>query len=447
MVNPPEMPSAAGDAYAASAPTSQPTPLEPATREPVGPFRLCVLSSIFFGVAVTEACSVNLLPLTLALLTKDPQVIFLVLAINPAFGFIAQPLAGFWSDRVWTRFGRRAVFLIVCAPLVALSLVAIPFVSSLVMVVVLVVWLQFFQDMLNGTDQPLLADLVPPAQRTVVMGVVKSFDQLGFLCVLYFGMAWVGRHEAAQGGVHFGLPLYLAAAGCQFVFVLLPAFFLGEKRIDHPPRPKLTVKRYVQDFVHQPMLPTLAVSLFLRAFTKTAVFGSVALYATQTLQLSKESFGGAWAMMPFVALVLAIPLGLAAERFAKQRVMQVAFAVVIASCLVGYFTSTIVGLTVAAFLFGFGDMLIEVTQKPFMSEHYPKDIIGQLAGCINVFFALGRTFALVFVGWCVKWVNPAGVEVMDYHVIWIISGVSALLGILLLQRVRDFRHEARRNGE
>ena len=107
----------------APAPASSPL-AEPATQERLSARRAGVLSSIFFGASVTESVSVNLLPLTLGLFTLDPSIIFWVLAINPAFGFIAQPLVGVLSDHVWTRFGRRAVFLAISGPIVAASLLA-----------------------------------------------------------------------------------------------------------------------------------------------------------------------------------------------------------------------------------------------------------------------------------------------------------------------------------
>lgn len=408
----------------------------------MGPFKIALLCSIFFGVAITEACSVNLLPLTLAMFTENPTTIFLVLAINPAFGVIAQPIAGLWGDHVWTRFGCRAVFLIICAPLTALCVLAVPFMSSLVILISVIVALQFFQDMLNGTDQPMMAEMLPPKQRTFVMGCIKSIEQMGFMLALFVGMRLVDQH-ADQGGTHYGLPLYGAAVFCQFAFVMIPAFFLGEKPIKKKIRPKLSVKRYWEDFWHQPMLPRLAFSLFIRAFTKTAVVGSAALYASQTLKLSDGEFGQSWAMMPFIALLMAIPCGWVAERFAKQRVMQVAFGAVILSCFFGYTATGVVGFTIAAFLFGFGDILIEVTQKPFMSEQYPADITGQLAGAINVFFAIGRTLALIFMGYFIPWVTPVGAEVPSYEFIWIVSGISAIMGIIVLNGVRDFRHEAR----
>lgn len=427
---------------------------EPATRENLGIRRAGVLTSIFFGASVTEAVSVNLLPLTLALFTRDPNLIFWVLAINPAFGFIAQPLVGLVSDHVWTRIGRRAVFLIAAGPIVACSLVAIPYVGPFGALVLVVVILQFFQDVINGSDQPLLADLVPPEQRTFALGLVKAAENSGFLLVLFVGMPMVQAYRDTHGDTRFGLPLYVLAAGCQLVFVVLAAFFLREQPITRASRPRLTLRRYVSDFFHQPMLPRVASAYFLRAFARTAVVGSVALFATETLRLSEKEFGASWGWMPFIALASGIPLGLVAERYAKHRVLQTAFLLLIVGCSIGYFSNGMWSLAIAALVFGIGDMLLEVTHKAFMSEFYPADLIGQLSGAVNCFYAAGRTAALVVVGFCVKLVNPtlSAADVpqdaaIDYRIIWIISAVSAVVGIAILFTTRDYRHELRTNAQ
>ena len=355
---------------------------------------LIVLCSLFFGVSITEASSVYLLPLTLRLFTENPQYIFLILALNPAFGFIAQPLVGVWSDRIWTRFGRRGFFLVTCAPVVALSLLLIPYASSLLVLVGLVICLQFFQDVLNGSDQPLVADLAAPEQRTFVLGLVKTCENLGFMLVLYFGMGWVTSYKEVHGDTQFGLPLYWAAAGAQIVFVMGAAFFLNEPRRLTWQGERLTPFKYVKDFFGQPMLGKIAAAYFVRAFTRTAVVGSVALYASETLAFSEEAVGRSWGLMPFIALVLGIPLGILVERFAKHRVLQMAFAGIMLACVIGFYAKTPLELAIAALFFGLGDMTLEVTHKAFLSDHYPPEKIGQLTGCVNIFYATGRTCAL-----------------------------------------------------
>ncbi|WP_197994414.1 MFS transporter [Gimesia maris] len=423
---------------------------EPATRTPLSLRNGCVLYSLFFGASITEAVSVNLIPLTLALFTRDPNIIFWILAINPALGFIVQPIFGLISDRVWTGLGRRALFLVCSPPIIALTLILIPFLDTLWIMVIVIVILQFFQDIINGTDQPLIADLVPPPHRTMVLGAVKAAENLGIIIVLFLGMPLVEWYRKQSGFEYYGLPLYVFAAACQILFVSLAATLLHERKRTNLGRsnPEVSVKSYLNDFFAQPMLFRIALAYFFRSFSRSAVVGSIALYTLHTLQLSEHEFGISWGLMPFISLLAGVPLGMVAERFAKDRVLQFAFVMLIVSCSVGYFGHGVMGLVFASLIFGIADMLLEVTLKAFMSEHYPADQTGQLAGAVNCFYAAGRVVGLLVVGYCVKLMNPqidwariTETAYVDYSVIWMISSIGAVLGMIVLSTTKDLRFE------
>ncbi len=410
--------------------------LEPATRQRAGWGLILILCSLLFGISVTEGVSNNLLPVTLRRFTEDARIIAWILAINPAFGFIAQPLVGVLSDHIWTPIGRRAFFLITGAPIVALCLVFIPFSAFLWQIVVLVVIYQFFEDVLYGSDHPLLADLVPPEQRSFVAGAMITSGQLASLFVLRLGMVWADR---------FGeWILYAIAAVFQIVFVSIVAFFLKEKPVVKRNRPPLSVKRYVKDLLDQPMLFRLGLVNFLKAVHSNAIGGFVVLYAVDTLGMTKGEFGGkAWYIAPLVPLCLALLVGWGVERFSKQKAMLFALGLFLACCVFGAASKGVAGLALAALFFGLSDVLLNVTHKAFLTEYMPADIIGQLSGAINIFYATGRTLSLIAVGYLVYWFGN------NYTVIWYFAGAVAILNVLVMRSVRDVRFETRqasRNG-
>ncbi len=332
------------------------------------------MTTFWFGVHFAEAVSVNLLPLTLYLFTENAFYIGLILAINSMFGFIAQPVVGVLSDRTWTRVGRRAFYLIVAAPIVAATEIAMPFATALWLVVVLVIVMQFFVDVMAAAYHPMLAEMVPPHQRSMVAGINKCGLELAWILVLFVGMPWVTLYREQQGGgVFYGLPLYCLAAAVLLVFVMLAAVFLKEKRLD-PLRPRA------------PLTP--------RQF--------------------------------------------AMNRLNRQMAMIASFVVMIVCCVVGYVTETPGMLLVAATCFGLADILIDIAHKTLCTDFYVQGMIGQQATTMNIFYGVGRTLGLVLVGATINYVFEG-----DYSVIWSISGVLSVVGILVLLRVRDVRYEDR----
>src|SRR5574341_2147520 len=62
------------------------------------------------------------LPLYLSIFTKNNILIGWLSSTRSFEQFIIQPVVGAWSDRTWTRVGRRAPFFLIAMPVSALLL-------------------------------------------------------------------------------------------------------------------------------------------------------------------------------------------------------------------------------------------------------------------------------------------------------------------------------------
>jgi MFS family permease len=419
-------------------------------QERIGAGRIVLFCIIFFGLAVTEEVSNVMLPLTLQRLTADftlsfnlpvfgavtlgsAFVIGLILALNPLFGVIAQPLVGVISDRVWTRVGRRAFFIIISAPIVALCLVSVPLTSTMWKLVMIVVVYQFFQDVLWGSDHPLLADLFPSRQRGMVVGMLAISYQLGAVFVSRVGLAWVDAHDIANGGEYFGLPLYGTAAVLQICLVMVLAFFLWEKPNPGPPRPKVTIKSYVADFVAQPGLLRMGWIHFLRAFMYHSATSFLVLFGTITLGATLGDYARMMGWLPLTAMGYVWIVGMVADRVRRERMLLFGFGVSVVGYALAWTANTLFVLAIAYLIFGFAWTVLEITFKSLVTDFYPREMVGQLAGAINIFFAAGRTLAVISVGALV------GLFDNNYRLIWIVAGVTGVVCYLVARKVTDPR--------
>ena len=392
-----------------------------------------VLCSMWSGLVLTENISNQILPLTIRRFTSDADIIGYILALNPLFGFIANPLVGVLSDRIWTPIGRRAFFLVTGAPVVALCLLWVPEVQLLWHLVVLVVIYQFFQDVLWGSDHPLLADLVPPEQRSWVNGAMLMGAQATGWIFSRYGMGqWMELY-----GEEF---LYRVAALAQVGMVALAALFLHERRTSPAPRPRLTVARYVSDFVGDPILRRFGALAFTQYFAQNILQGFYVLFAVQTLGLSKANFGHIWSWFPAMMFFLALPVGLAAEKVPKQFALVASYGCILGACAVGWFAQGAGALLVSVLLFGFGQLVSGVMQKAFFTEFIPRDRIGQICGAYNVCLALGRTVALAGGGWVISRLGN------DYRWIFPLGAAFGLLSIMIALGLRDLRFAARHHA-
>jgi len=77
---------------------------------------------IQFGFALPQANATRIFQNLGASLDSVP----LLWLAGPITGLLVQPLVGYYSDRTWTRFGRRRPYFLAGAALAAMTLIAMP---------------------------------------------------------------------------------------------------------------------------------------------------------------------------------------------------------------------------------------------------------------------------------------------------------------------------------
>jgi len=412
-----------------------------------------VLTVIWAGMMITEMIYVLLLPLTLKSFTDNITLIGWILAIKPGLSIILQPLAGIITDKIWTPLGRRGLFLIIFSPLLGLCLYVLPDLTTFAMVVFIAIMFQFLQDILWGCDHPLLADLVPPPQRTFVMGLMMTSSQVISFLFMWIGMGvWLGKgavdlaflssllQPIGLGWIterHDVSFVYKFSAIAQFLMVGIVAFFLGEKKLPPSTRPKLTFKRYFTDYLNDPILCKFAIQGFVQFFFQNLVVGFISLFAVQTLLLTPSEFGDIWKWSALVA-ISAFAFGTMLERLPKNWVMGFGYGLSTLACVIGYYSKDGHDLMVVAFVFGVGQLLGNMIQKPFFTEYVPRDIIGQISGAYNTCFAVSRMLALGLGGMMIKALGN------DYRMIWVMGGIMGVVTVWASVTIPDRRFHERK---
>jgi maltose/moltooligosaccharide transporter len=128
----------------------------------------------------------------LPLLIPSSNVLLINLLSNTRSieGTIIQPVIGAWSDRTWTRLGRRRPFMLVALPASCFFLALTPFTPGLGGAVVCIVMFSLLFNMANDPYTALEADIAPPAQRPLLNGMATTvgfFGQVGLGLFLGFG--------------------------------------------------------------------------------------------------------------------------------------------------------------------------------------------------------------------------------------------------------------------
>jgi len=165
-------------------------------------WQVCKISlgafGIQFGFALPQANATRIFQNLGATLDSVP----LLWLAGPITGLLVQPLVGYYSDRTWTRFGRRRPFFLVGATLAAGTLVAMPNASTLWMAALSLWILDASLNLTMGPFRAFVADQMPPEQRSSGYLMYMFFASVGAVIgsLLPWAITQLGESPIAAPG-------------------------------------------------------------------------------------------------------------------------------------------------------------------------------------------------------------------------------------------------------
>ena len=138
----------------------------------------------FFGVQIAYAVQSANISRIFATLGADPHNLSYFWILPPLMGMVVQPLVGLFSDKTWTRFGRRIPYLFVGAAVAVIVMCLLPNAGSLGLAVSSamtfgLISLMFLDTSINMAMQPfkmMVGDMVNEEQKA------KAYSIQSFLC-------------------------------------------------------------------------------------------------------------------------------------------------------------------------------------------------------------------------------------------------------------------------
>jgi maltose/moltooligosaccharide transporter len=173
------------------------------SRRPLTPAAIWNMSFGFLGIQFGWGLQMANMSAIYQYLGASESAIPVLWLAAPITGLIVQPIIGYYSDRTWTRLGRRRPYFLGGAVLASSALVAMPN-SPTVWVAAALLWV--LDTSINISMEPFRAfvgDLLPPEQRQ--LGFSMQSLMIGLGAVLSTALPWLFTH--------FGVAIGSAGAG------------------------------------------------------------------------------------------------------------------------------------------------------------------------------------------------------------------------------------------
>jgi maltose/moltooligosaccharide transporter len=206
-------------------------------------WKLWNISFGFFGVQIAYALQSANISRIFSTLGADPHDLSYFWILPPLAGIVVQPLIGVWSDRTWTRFGRRIPYLFVGALIAVCIMCLLPNAGSLGLsasaaMVFGLVSLMFLDTSINMAMQPfkmMVGDMVNEKQKGLAYSIQSFLCNVGSLVGFLFPFifAAIGISNVAPKGVIPDSVIYSFYIGA--VILILCVIYTSVKVKEYPP--------------------------------------------------------------------------------------------------------------------------------------------------------------------------------------------------------------------
>jgi maltose/moltooligosaccharide transporter len=390
--------------------------------------------------------------------------------VAPLTGLIVQPIIGYYSDRTWTKLGRRRPYFLTGAILASMGLILMPnadmFTAFLPALWVGAGMLMIMDASFNVAMEPfraLVADLLPSDQRTLGFSVQTILIGIGAVIGSWLPYAlsnWFGvSNNAVEGEVPLNLLLsFVIGAGVLVASILVTVFTTKEytpeetaqfsapaSEAEIAAEEKASLLDIFSDFKKMPL--TMRQLSSVQFFSWFGLFGmwvfSTPAIAHHIYGLSLDDHGSAyqiagdWVGILFgvynaVSAVYAFFLPAIAKKIGRKLTHAVSLAFGGLGLISIYFVPNENWLFLS--MFGIGIAWASILAMPYaiLAGSIPAKKMGVYMGIFNFFIVIPQIINAIIGGPIVKYFyggNPI------YALI--ISGISLLIAAILVVRVKD----------
>lgn len=403
-------------------------------------WRLIVSLGVVFFVLLTLYAAVLgvLLPnqiqdISPATKTKTLGVVF---AITSVFSTLATPMAGAFSDRTRSQFGRRTPWIVIGALIGGGAIIMVPYGSGIVAVTALWVVAAISLNSMQPAITTIVADRFAVEERGFVSGVVGAAMTAGISAGTIYGGLLAHDLRLAYGLL--GGAIILA---CLSFVALNP-----EPRETLPPASPFRLGAFLRSFWIDPREHPDFAWAFLGRFTIYMGYQAIVTYLLYILQdhigLSQGDANTTIARLSSVTFVALVISGLASgwlsDRWQRRKPLVFAAGIIMALAVVaplvqpnaaGMFAyAVLIGLGYGAFMSVDLALMTQVLPASEGGDDTGKDL-GILTTAVNVPQILSPVLAATLL-------SATG---NDYPLLFVVAGAFVLAGACLVLPIRSVR--------
>jgi MFS family permease len=353
---------------------------------------------------------------------------------------IVQPVAGGLSDATRSRWGRRRPWLFVGNLLCMVCLTGMALAGSFLGLVIAYLCLQIASNCAHGPAQGLIPDLVPERQRGLASGIKNLADMLGLVVASFAAGQLMSDDNPVLAFTVVGAAL---AVGTTITLLTTEKNTLEEpppeqNRLSESPKSR-PMRVLVADFASRPAFTWLLASRLLILLGIYAVQSFVQYYLRDVMRVENpaEATGNLLTTIGLPLTLAVFPAGFLSDRLGRRRMNLLAGGLVALGIFALTFAANLTQVFGFAALIGVGTGIFLSANWALATDIIPQEEAGKYLGFTNLATAGASALARLG-GPLIDGVNALRPEAhLGYPTLFVLASASALVGTLLLLRIRE----------
>ncbi|MCP4539418.1 MAG: SLC45 family MFS transporter [Chloroflexi bacterium] len=369
----------------------------------------------------------------------DAFVTGVIMTLDNVAAFFLLPLIGVWSDRVWTRFGRRMPFILVLAPISIVAFILIPVAMQMIppelngqveklgaQLALFMIAIGVFLTAMACFRTPavaLMPDLTPSPLRSQANGIINLMGGVG-TAIATLGSSFLYGMGRMVPFV-FGGVVVAAAVAMLYFFVKEPRELEASAKEEEGLGALRGIKRVSPEARRSLIFLMSAIFCWFVGYNAVETF--LSSYGVSELGMS---IGKAPLLMLVAAgafLLFAVPSGYIAGRVGRRRTIITGLAIFGLLLLVNFFLRSATLIWPILAIGGMGWALVNINSLPMVVDTAASDAdLGTYTGLYYLASQLAAVAGPTINGYIVK--QGGG----DYNLIFLVTPAFFLLAILCM---------------
>jgi len=388
----------------------------------------------------------------------DPGLTGVIMTLDNIAAFFLLPAIGVWSDRIWTRLGRRMPFILVLAPISIAAFILIPFAVNAIpadlsgqtgmlrsQLVLFMIAIGVFLTAMAAFRTPVIAlmpDLTPSPLRSQANGIINLMGGIGTLLATLAGSLLYGMGRVVPFA--FGGLVMAIAVAMLFSFVKenkesAAAASAATDAVDEEGAAGAVGALRAIKIVSPDARRSLALllgAIFCWFVGYNAIETFLTSYGVSELGMSLGQAALLMGVASLAFLVFAVPAGYISARLGRRRTIIMGLTIFGALLLSNFFLQDARLIWPFLAIGGAGWALVNINSLPMVIDTAATDAdVGAYTGFYYIASQLAAVAGPTINGYIVEWGGG------DYSLIFIVTPVFFLLAILCMLGVT--RGEAR----